>query len=642
LERNEIPFVLGTAGHIDHGKTALVKALTGVDCDRLLEEKRRGITIELGFAPLTLPDGRTLSVVDVPGHERFIRQMTAGAAGVDAVMLVVAADEGVMPQTREHLEILTLLGVRDGLVALTKTDLVEPDLRDLAAEDVAELVRGTFLEGRPILPVSAVSGEGREALLAALAALVDRVPPRDQGGAFFLPIDRAFAVAGFGTVVTGTAYRGVLREGDEIEVLPSERSARVRSIQVHGRTEKEARAGQRTAINLAGLSLEDLSRGDVVCARGSYASTRCLDVSLSLLASAPEPIRHWQRIRLHLGTSDTIARISLLEAPRLFPGTTAPAQLLPEEPLAAAFGQRFIVRFYSPLRTIGGGRVLDPYASKPRGRSARAETLAHLRRLEEDLAPRPRARAIIARRGPIGERELILRAQLDQEALPELLDPLIRRGLLVRLPGSDPVLLSREKEELLRALLRETLRAYHEKNPHLAGLPLEDGASLFPGLDPRAGRELLRRAAEADGAPFVLEEGRIRLADFRPRDDRAFNRRVEEALAFANGRGFLIPSLEELAAALRLERRDLQPLVTALRERGLARIVGENLLLTAETGREFHRLLAEMKGEITVATLRDASGASRKYTLPILEHFDAAGITRRVGDKRVLLRRPEA
>ncbi|MBP5212129.1 MAG: selenocysteine-specific translation elongation factor, partial [Pyramidobacter sp.] len=381
MSRREISLVVGTAGHIDHGKTQLVKAMTGIDCDRLNEEKKRGITIELGFAPLVLPSERVISLIDVPGHDRFIRQMVSGASGVDAVLFVVAADEGVMPQTREHLDILSLLGVRHGVIAITKTDLVDEAMLELVREDVQMLTAGTFLEHAPVCAVSSVTGAGVDELKARLDELVDQVRPRERDGAYFMPIDRSFPVAGFGTVVTGTAYKGSLSPGDEVDVLPSGRSSRVRSVQVHGRSVETAFAGQRVAMCLSDLGLDEIERGDVVGVKGVYRSTNCLDVMLKLLDLVSEPLEHWQRVRLHIGTSDVLARVSMLDGRELAPGRTAPVQLVLEEPVAATIGQRFIIRFYSPLRTIGGGEVLVPYARRPSGKRGRVAERDHILRL---------------------------------------------------------------------------------------------------------------------------------------------------------------------------------------------------------------------------------------------------------------------
>jgi len=364
--------ILGTAGHIDHGKTSLVKALTGTDTDRLKEEKARGITIELGFAHLELPGGIEFGVVDVPGHEKFVRAMVAGVAGMDLVMLVIAADEGIMPQTREHLDILRLLGVRAGLVALTKSDMVEPDWLPLVQEEVREFVAGTFLETAPIIPVSSKTGAGLDELKAALALLAEAAAEKKRDGAFRLPVDRVFTVAGFGTVVTGTLLAGEIRIGDELELLPKGIGGRVRGIQAHGSKADSGQAGQRLAVNLQGIDLDQVQRGDVVVPANVFRTTRRVDVRLDHLTAAPRDLKHRSNVRFHTGTSEVTAQVLLLERSSLPPGETAYAQLRLAEPLLLVSGDPYLIRTASPAATIGGGIVLDPFPPARRRRSDEA------------------------------------------------------------------------------------------------------------------------------------------------------------------------------------------------------------------------------------------------------------------------------
>jgi selenocysteine-specific elongation factor len=372
--------VVGTAGHIDHGKTSLVKALTGIDTDRLPEEKARGITIDLGFAFLEEPGELTIEIVDVPGHERFVKNMLAGVGGIDVALLVVAADEGVMPQTREHLAICALLKIRTGLVALTKADLVDADWLELVRDDVTGLTRGTFLEGAPILPVSAKTGQGLAELRAAMRSLAGAVPGRGTDALPRLPIDRVFTVRGFGTVVTGTLTSGRLAVDDRVEVFPRGATAKIRGLQIHGRTVTEARAGQRTAINFQGLERAAVERGDVVGLAGTLLPTTLLDATLELLPDAPRPLRSRDRIRLHAGTNEIMARVVLLDRASLEPGERAFARFRLEGPLVALPGDHFVVRSYSPMITIGGGTMLD--IDPPRVRRKAPALLAHLTLLE--------------------------------------------------------------------------------------------------------------------------------------------------------------------------------------------------------------------------------------------------------------------
>ena len=356
--------VLGTAGHIDHGKTTLIKALTGVDCDRLKEEKERGITIELGFTSMALPSGSEISIVDVPGHEKFVHHMVAGATGLDLVALVIAADEGIMPQTREHLDICKLLRVKKGLVALTKIDLVEKDWLDLVKEEVHDFVKGTFLEGAAIVPLSSTTGEGLPAFLAEVDRLAQEVEERSPEGLFRLPIDRVFTIKGFGTVVTGTIISGTASIGDTLEVLPGGLEAKVRGIQAHGNSVESATAGLRAGINLQGLETGDIDRGNVLVLSQTLKPTAVLDVVFQLLPSAPRPLKHRTRIRLHLGTAEVLGRVIPLAREEVKPGGEAFMQIRLEKPIVALPGDHFVIRSYSPLLTIGGGEVLDAFPSR--------------------------------------------------------------------------------------------------------------------------------------------------------------------------------------------------------------------------------------------------------------------------------------
>ena len=630
----EISLVLGTAGHIDHGKTTLIAALTGVDCDRLLEEKKRGITIELGFAPLRLEDGRVVSVIDVPGHERFIRQMVAGASGIDAVLLIVSADESVMPQTREHLAILELLGVRDGLVAITKTDRVEPGMADLVREDVQEFVRGSFLEGKPVVPVSAVTRENLETLKRELAALVDRVRPRARKGALFLPIDRAFPISGFGTVVTGTAYRGTARTGDEVEVFPSGREGRIRSLQVHGRSVDEAFAGQRVAANLSGIAVDELARGDVVCRKGVYSPTRCFDALLRILPSASEPLKHWQRVRLCIGTSDVLARVSLLRKRAVAPGEEEPVQLVLEEPVVCTAEQRFIIRFYSPLITIGGGRVVFPYSHKPRGAAARSAAVARIGALGSAAAADDRLRCLVEEAGMM---ETPRAAVLIQEApsdLAAVVARLVKAGALVELKGERPLLLSSSRFESLEAKAVSELKDYQKAFPSEAGMPLDELMRRLALPDARVLRSFAALLAER--GRIVTGDNKARTPDFVVRNEGAFRRNSEALASFCRKRGWQLATLEEVRSELRMEPNAFTQLIQSLKNTRELVLLEGGYVLTSEMENAMLDILRGIGGNVTLAAVRDATNSSRKFILPVLEYFDSKGYTRRVGDVRVV------
>ena len=652
---NEYPFIIGSAGHIDHGKTTLVRALTGVDCDRLGEEKRRGITIELGFAPLLLPSGRTVSIIDVPGHERFIKQMVSGAAGIDAVMLVVAADEGVMPQTREHLDILKLLGISHGLVVLCKKDIVDAELLELAQSDVEQLAAGTFLEGAPILSVSAITGEGVEALREELDALVSRTPIRDRRGAFFMPIDRVFSMKGFGSVVTGTSFHGNLHEGDEVDVMPSALRTRVRSIQVHGVPSAEATAGQRVAVNLASVSMEQVNRGDVLCAKGRFSPTDCIEVELQVLPSAPEPVVHWQRLHLHIGTADVLVRVSMLnfeqnKSGAVEPGASALVQLFPEEPITAAVGERFVLRFYSPLTTIGGGRVLLPYARRPQNSEDRRQRESRLIELVRDFTEPSLLAAIIKDRGIIDEQSLFDLSQLERadfvSAIKKAAKPSSGSGILA-FGSARRIFLSPQYLEKISGAIISRLTEFHRKHPELSGL---DADELFfaahSGKNPDEVMEL-RDFKELLSA--LIQMGRIcsdtselgmsfRSSDFKPTRDDKLQLIAEKICKLADEAGFALAEIASLPEVTGAPLSTVNRAVGYLRERGGLKITEGGFLLPDATLKRLLETISSMEGDLTVGAVRDALGTSRKLALVMLEFLDSQGITRRVGDKRTLLK----
>jgi len=635
-QRVEYPFVIGTAGHIDHGKTSLVRALTGIDCDRLDEEKRRGMTIELGFAPMLLPSGKTISIVDVPGHEKFIRQMVAGAAGVDAVMLVVAADDGVMPQTREHLEILTLLGIRNGLTVINKADLVDEETLEIAKEDVRDLVAGTFLANAPIMAVSALTGAGLPELASAIQSMVENSVPRDRNGAFFLPVDRAFHISGFGTVVTGTALSGAVREGDEVEAMPKALRSKVRSLQVHGEPVESAAAGQRVAVNLAGVSLDDVKREDVVTAVGRFGPTECLDVYIEVLPSFGEPLEHWQRLRLHIGTSDVLVRLSLLERDKVPPNEAALAQLLTEEPITVSAKSRFILRTYSPLRTVAGGRVLLSRGERPKNKETRAALVRFLRAIKDGAEVRDRLEAFVAYKGMLTAEEAASALELTAEEVGRVAASLVAKGRIASVRTNETVLLSNAKILELCSLLTAELRRFHGEHPERRGMDADEAAKSISVRDVRFVKELISLFEKMSWVE--TDDGRVRLKGFRPFDEAKFMSDVVALKSFLSRAGYAMPTVEEASGALGLTRRDMDRLIAYLKERGELAIAGDGFLLSSDTESDFRKKLTELDGDITLARVRDITGSSRKYILPLLEYFDARGFTRRIGDKRILMK----
>ena len=625
--------VAGTAGHIDHGKSSLVLALTGIDPDRLKEEKERGITIDIGFAHLDLGDGLTLGVVDVPGHERFVKNMLAGVGGIDLVMLVIAADEGVMPQTREHLAICQLLRVRSGVVVLTKADLAEPDWLELVREDVRSFLRGTFLAGAPILPVSAKTGEGLPALRESLATLARAVPGRGADATFRLPIDRVFTIRGFGTVVTGTVAAGELALDERVEVYPHGLQAKVRGIQTHGQPVSAAVAGQRAAVNLQGVERAAIERGDVLSLPGLLQPTYMLDATCELLADALAPLETRQRVRLHVGTSEVMARVHPVTASAIEPGQRGYVQLRLEAPIVALPRDRYVIRSYSPMVTIGGGELLDVAPAKARRSPA---LTARLQILESGI-PEAILEAHVQRVGGRGIRTADLRARTSfgPEALRAHLQTLIARERVLVVDREWYVHV--EAAQKLRAEAAAALAAFHAREPLKPGMSKEELRTRLGGLDERVFLALLERFAAA--GVLVIDKDKVRGADHAVRltpAQQAASDRIEAEFREA---GVAPPTLEEAFAKVGLAGSSAQALAQLLVEsRRLVRI-REGLYFHAEPLQvAVDRVVAFLRENqaITPQQIKDLLGISRKYAIPLLEWLDTQRLTLRVGDKRVL------
>jgi selenocysteine-specific elongation factor len=626
--------VVGTAGHIDHGKTSLVKALTGTDTDRLPEEKARGITIDLGFAFLEEPDGLTIEIVDVPGHERFVKNMLAGVGGIDLAMLIIAADEGVMPQTREHLAICSLLRVRTGLVALTKTDTVEADWIELVRDDVASLVRGTFLEGAPVVPVSAKTGAGLEELRKALRALAATVPQRGTEQLARLPIDRVFTIKGFGTVVTGTLAAGALAVEDRVEVFPRGLVAKVRGVQTHGRPVARALAGQRTAVNLQGLERAALERGDVIGHAGTLVAATLVDGTLELLADAPRPLKTRDRLRFHTGTSEIMARALLFETNELAPGERAFARFRLEAPLVALPGDRFVVRSYSPIVTIGGGTLLD--VDPARMRLKAPARVAHLRALETG-SPEQVLEEHIRHAGPAGIRlaALVARVAFGPVKSRALLDTLTATGRVVAVDRD--WFLHADAVTRVRGLIVSALERFHGAQPLRPGMSREELRGRAGAADERVFAHVLS-ALDAEGTVRV-DRDKVRLGSHEVRltpEQQAAVDHVEREFRDAEASP---PSPAEALGRAGLrgdEEHDLFQLL--VESRRLVR-VKESLFFHAQAldsiQEKLVALLRERK-EIGPGDIKDLLGISRKFAIPLLEFFDARRVTTRVGERRVL------
>jgi selenocysteine-specific elongation factor len=631
--------VIGTAGHVDHGKSALVKALTGIDPDRLKEEKEREMTIDLGFAWMTLPDGQAVSIVDVPGHEDFIKNMLAGVGGIDAALLVVAADEGPMPQTREHLAILDLLNVRTGVVVLTKIDLVdEPDWLDLVEAEVEDLLAPTSLANAPIVRVSARTGEGLEVLRDTLAQVLAGSPSRLDLGRPRLSIDRAFTVAGFGTVVTGTLIDGRFRVGDEVEILPQGLRARIRGLQTHKRKIETAVPGSRVAINLSGVAVEDLERGDVVTRPGWLRPTLLMDVQLRALPDAPKPLVHNQEVEVFVGAAQVMARTRILGTQQINPGETGWAQLRLARPIAVSKNDRFIVRQPSPSRTLGGGVVVDPHPRR-RHRRFREEVIRRLEALASG-SPEEVLLGTLLKQEPLEAQRVVRRSNLEPEAAAAALDTLRQTGQVVVLNGDDlpgerlvrsnAYLVSNPGWQRLTERIRRLLSDYHQQYPLRVGMPRQELRSRL-GLDGPLANAVIERAI-AEG--HVVGEGEnLRLPDHRVVFSPAQQEQIDRLLAAFGASPYTPPSVAEAEAMVGAD------VLYALIEQGTLVRVSEDVLFLADTYREMvERITAHLRahGSITVAQARDMLQTSRKYALALLEHLDDIRVTKRVGDERRL------
>ena len=627
--------IIGTAGHVDHGKTALVKALTGIDTDRLEEEKRRGVTIEPGFAYLDFNDGSRAGIIDVPGHERFIRNMLAGAGGIDLAMLVVAADEGVMPQTREHLGILTQLGISDGLVVLTKSDKAEADWIELVADDISQLVAGTFLEGKEIVEVSALKGEGISELKETLQELRDSVIEKDIEIPFRLPVDRVFPIDGFGIVVTGTLIEGVVKVGDIAEIQPQGEKAPVRNIQVHGKNTEAAYAGQRTAISLAGIKRGNISRGDVLTAEGMLNVTSTIDAKINVLSDSQRTIKNGAELHLYHGARTLITKAFLLDKSELKNGESCYAKLKLKEPLPCKRGDRFVVRFYSPMETIGGGIILD---SMPKNRISRSEPV------KEGLKIRAQGNAeeitnLVAYEigSAFSELDLCKRADLDIKTCKSAIEDLVTNNSLVKLL-QDKYISARVLKSIGKEC-KELLIEYHGANPLRAGINI---AELRQKLLPDVG------TTEANAIFDALEVNKIirqtdktvSLPDFRIKYTESQSKILEKLENELDKSGFDVKTPEELSALFsKNEKREFEQIFESLISGGKLVMLSQQIYWQKNVYEKAIALIRahfEKSDGITLAECRDMLGTSRKYALAFLEHLDGKQITSLQGDTRRL------
>ncbi len=626
--------IIGTAGHVDHGKTCLIRALTGIDTDRLQEEKKRGITIELGFAYLDLPDGRRAGIIDVPGHEKFIRNMLAGAGGIDIAMLVVAADEGVMPQTVEHLGILSLLGISQGVIVITKADAVDPDWLELVREDVCERVRGTFLEGAPVAVVSAYTGQGIEQLRALLFELIQKGAGKNLEAPFRIPVDRVFSMEGFGTVITGTLIEGMLHEGEEIMVYPAGRTTRARGLQVHSRPTETAYAGQRVAVNLAGLKKGDVDRGSVLAPRGLLPVSMMADVRLRLLPGTERSVKNGSRLHFYHGSREVLCKTVLLDAEEVGQGGQCFAQLRFEEDVSLKAGDRFVVRFYSPLETVGGGVVLDPCPLKHKRFDEQAlsdlrvkETGGQAERLEVLVREHSAGFETAGFYAPI--------AGCRPEQAEQLLSGLEQQGKILRIGGGRVV--HAEYARALRRRALDILTEFHAQQPLKGGMRREE---LRSRLLPRAEIAQVDALIDFFIASRAVKEvgGLISVQSFKVELGEELEKLTAELRELYRKAAFAPPATDEVLEKYKKVRRCDQVLSAMISDGTLVRLDAQ-IYMDAECvnrAREIFREAAAKNGSVTLGEFRDLLGTSRKFAVALLEQFDRQKFTKKVGDARVL------
>ena len=626
--------IIGTAGHIDHGKTTLIKALTGTDTDRLLEEKKRGITIDLGFTHFDLPSGRRAGIIDVPGHERFIKNMLAGVGGIDIVLLVVAADEGFMPQTQEHLDILSILDVKKGIIVITKVDLVDEEWLGLVQEEIREKVKDTFLKDAPMIPVSSTKGLGLDELVRRIDLYTEETEEKNTSIPFRLPIDRVFTMSGFGTVVTGTMIEGCVHEGDQLTIYPQDIPAKVRSLHVHGKNVKAAYAGQRVAINLTGIKKEDIQRGNVAAEQNSMKETMMLDVKLNMLKHAERTIDNRDRLRLYHGTAEVLCRIVLLDREEVKPGESCYAQLRMEESIVAKRGDHFVIRFYSPMETIGGGIILEPNPVKHK--RFKEDTIEELK-VKEEGSPEEILEKVILRFNDTFENISFYATQtgLGENAIERIVDRLDEKGTIKKFSGTVPIHIDYLTK--LETNIIKVLQDFHGHNPLKTGMGKEElrnkikfkikGKLFDEVLDHFIQQKVIR-----------LDSSLVALTDFEIKyspEQLMILKEIEEL--YLKGE-FQTPSPEEFLNSKKNDHKYREVLEALVDRKQLVKISDDILfhVKNYEKAKEMLKQYIQEHGEISLSEFRDLIHTTRKYALPLIENFDQNKITKRIGEKRVL------
>ena len=629
--------ILGTAGHIDHGKTSLIKALTGTDTDRLKEEKLRGITIELGFASLELPGGRHVGIVDVPGHEKFVKNMVAGATGIDIVVMVIAADEGVMPQTREHLEICSLLDIKHGFVVLNKVDLVDEEWLELVKEDTSDFLRGTFLEDAPMIPVSSVTGQGIPEFIKTLDDLSSLIPERSISGLFRLPVDRVFSMKGFGTVITGTLISGRVSVGDSVMIYPSMVGSNVRGIQVHNKSVNTAEAGMRTAINFQGLEKASINRGEIIGKPDELKSSYMIDVALRFLATNKKPMKNRTRVRFHTGTSEVLGIIVLLEKDEITPGEISVAQIRLDSSIAVVKDDRFVIRSYSPVRTIGGGKVLNPIPKKHKG--FKPEVIKGLKSLM-DNAPGEVVEYYVDESGSKGVdySDLRIMTNIPRKQLENIISTLLSKRSLICIDRDNRVYIHKNTYEKIKNEILQTLENYHKTNPLKTGMSKEELKTKFPLIMGSNLFNLLIIQMEKK-EEIVSEDNSVRLSGYSVSlgaDQAELKKKIDEIYKKA---GLKPPYFRDIPRQLDIDPQSAKDVLMLLIEEGMIIKAKDDLYFDRDAVDILKKRLVDFfatSNELTTPEFKELAGVSRKYLIPLIEYFDSINLTIRIGDIRKL------
>jgi len=629
--------VLGTAGHIDHGKTTLIKRLTGVDCDRLKEEKARGITIELGFTSLSLVNGQRVGIVDVPGHEKFVKNMVAGVGGIDGVIMVIAADEGVMPQTREHLDICKLLSVKHGIIALTKSDMVDPEWIELVSEDLKKTIKNSFLKNADIIPVSSTTGEGIDTLLSAIEDMVAEIPEKSSRGTVRLPIDRVFSMKGFGTVITGTLFAGKLKVGDEVEIVPENIKTKIRGAQVHGEQVETVIAGQRTALNLQGIEKVLINRGDLISLPATVVASRRIDVWFHHLSSSPRPLKNRAIVRFHSGTSEISGRVMLLDRDELKPGESTFVQLFLEKKTALFPGDCYVIRSFSPVYTIGGGEIIDSLPSKHKRFSD--ENIKDL----EILKQRDLKQIILLLSRQAGFKGLDyevlqVRCGTDIKKLSIETEKMFSQGELILYNKNPRQIALPSVINDLELIVKKTLETFHKEQPLKMGLLKEEIRTRLPKeTDPKLYSFVMERLI--NNKEIALTDEFLALSGHKPKLKSNQKSLKDRMMSFYKKGGITPPTVKELVEKLKTNEKELLSILNVLvREEALVKlndeIYYEKSALKVLTEKAVS--LMQEQGELAIKSFKDLTGLSRKFMIPFFEHLDKTKVTFRKGDKRVL------